>query len=209
MYSMFLCTCVLFVDNGWRQVSLWIVSLPYFFQTVPLIEPRAPQLARLADQQSPGVFLPLFPHAALELQAHTTTALYFYNICAVIYMNVPWFSCGGQRTTCQSWFSPSTLWTLRIELKSSAMVASTLTHWVILLAPCPDFYMGAGDSNSILLLSCKYFANWVIILAPKVIIYYCLYLYLCVGQRCVRCLMQQIPNLNFLEQGLFTESAAH
>ena len=45
-------------------------------------------------------------------------------------------TCTGadQRTACRSEFSPATMWILRMELKSSAMVAETSTHWAILLA---------------------------------------------------------------------------
>lgn len=41
--------------------------------------------------------------------------------------------CGGQRTTCGIWFSPSTLWAPGMELWLSVLTASTLNPLAILL----------------------------------------------------------------------------
>lgn len=41
---------------------------------------------------------------------------------------------GGQRTACESWFCPSTILVLRIKLRFSCSMASTLILWVVLAA---------------------------------------------------------------------------
>jgi hypothetical protein len=38
---------------------------------------------------------------------------------------------GSQRTTCRSQFSPSTVWVLRIELRSPGLTTNAYTGWVI------------------------------------------------------------------------------
>ena len=47
---------------------------------------------------------------------------------------LPQYMCRSQRTTCWSWFSPSTVWVLGMKLMPTALVASSTTHWAILLA---------------------------------------------------------------------------
>lgn len=51
-------------------------------------------------------------------------------VCTVVNM---W---EGQRTICISLFSPSTIWVPEIELRSSALAASTFTLRAISLAQC-------------------------------------------------------------------------
>lgn len=48
--------------------------------------------------------------------------------------SAPWGMCGGQRTPIWRQLSPSTMWVLGIELRSSGLVASSFTHWTISLA---------------------------------------------------------------------------
>lgn len=40
---------------------------------------------------------------------------------------LPWYAFGGQRTSCGSWFSPSTRWIPGIELKSCGFVQAPLS----------------------------------------------------------------------------------
>lgn len=47
--------------------------------------------------------------------------------------------CGDERTTCSTWFSPSTGQGPGIELRSSDMAASDLIYWAISLAPVKRF----------------------------------------------------------------------
>ena len=55
------------------------------------------------------------------------------------FLHVPLHICGGQRTACRSLFSPSILWVLGIEIRSSGLVASTFTLCTILLnKPAPS-----------------------------------------------------------------------
>ena len=51
-------------------------------------------------------------------------------ICSIIVLCActPWCSYGGQTITCYSWFSPSAMWVLEIQLRSSDLAISTLTH---------------------------------------------------------------------------------
>lgn len=42
-------------------------------------------------------------------------------------LHAPWRSCGGQRSTCRNWLSPSTLWAPRIKHGSWGLVASAST----------------------------------------------------------------------------------
>lgn len=51
--------------------------------------------------------------------------------CVWVWMWVPWGPCGDQRTTWESWLSPSMIWIPKIELKSAALAVSPLTHWAI------------------------------------------------------------------------------
>lgn len=64
------------------------------------------------------------------------TPILQWSQCAFLVSLVPAFNCmctcthicGGQRITSGSWFSPSILWELGIELRSSGLTASFLTH---------------------------------------------------------------------------------
>lgn len=50
--------------------------------------------------------------------------------CAMVHMEV--------RDNCRSWFSPSTVWGLGIELWFSALVANVFAFWAILRCPRPS-----------------------------------------------------------------------
>lgn len=39
-----------------------------------------------------------------------------------------WYMCRGQRNTCRSWLSPSTMWDLGIKVRSSGLAASTVHY---------------------------------------------------------------------------------
>lgn len=47
--------------------------------------------------------------------------------CACLGWEMPWHTCGGQRTPYRSWFSASTVWVQGIGLKSSDLAASPFT----------------------------------------------------------------------------------
>lgn len=48
---------------------------------------------------------------------------------------VPQYVRGGHRTTCQSHFSPYTMWVPRIKIRWSGLKVNVLSHWDISLAP--------------------------------------------------------------------------
>lgn len=48
-------------------------------------------------------------------------------ICVCMYMYLSQHMCRGQKTTCKIQFSPSTVWILDIELRSSSLGASALS----------------------------------------------------------------------------------
>lgn len=65
------------------------------------------------------------------------TFIFVYN-CLTIgfgYVHESRDSQWGQRTTCVSWFSLSTMWIRWIKPRSSGLEKSTLTRWVITAAP--------------------------------------------------------------------------
>lgn len=71
------------------------------------------------------VFYMFSVYMCVHMCVHTWLVCVFMLLC----------TCGGQRTTCGSWFSSSTMWFLAIDLRSSSLAGSkTLTHWAILLA---------------------------------------------------------------------------
>lgn len=55
-------------------------------------------------------------------------------------MNIPWCLCGGRKIICGSQLSPSTVWILGTEIRSSALTVSAFTRWAILLAPFVVFH---------------------------------------------------------------------
>lgn len=61
------------------------------------------------------------PNINIYVSLYTSTFSYLliacvYDVCVGICM--PQYSCGGQRTTCWSWFSPSTTWISGTKLRS-------------------------------------------------------------------------------------------
>lgn len=54
----------------------------------------------------------------------------------IVHGGVPraWCMWRGQKTTRRSWFSPSIVWTLGLELRSTGLAASTVTHRTISMA---------------------------------------------------------------------------
>lgn len=71
----------------------------------------------------------------LKSFAHSFYYIYLFCECAVL----SWHECGSQRTTRRSEFSLSTRWAPGLELKSSGLVASALTHQAISPAPPAEF----------------------------------------------------------------------
>lgn len=64
------------------------------------------------------------------LQSTVSFACIFFKklvnyVCVSVHM--PQCICGGQRVTCGSQFSPSALWVMRTELRSSSLAASAFT----------------------------------------------------------------------------------
>lgn len=49
---------------------------------------------------------------------------------------MPECTCGGQKTTCTRWLSPSIMWVPGIEFRSSALVAGNLLALCYFLAVC-------------------------------------------------------------------------
>lgn len=52
-----------------------------------------------------------------------------FTVCLHSHECVSWHTRGGQRTTCQSWFSPSTMWVWGKKLVLLGLAASALTLW--------------------------------------------------------------------------------
>lgn len=48
--------------------------------------------------------------------------------CVCVHACMPWYSCGSQRTICQSQFFPSTIWVPEINFQSAGLVAGIFTH---------------------------------------------------------------------------------
>lgn len=57
-----------------------------------------------------------------------TKFLITFVYCIYVYMSMALYMHGGQRTTCRSCFSLSTMWDLGIELRSSGLAAVSLTN---------------------------------------------------------------------------------
>lgn len=85
--------------------------------------------------------LPTSASCMLALKAWTTTAwlvfkffklqFFLYVYCVHLWVHMPWHVYGGQKTSCSSWLSPSTMRITGIELRSSGMATSAFTHWDI------------------------------------------------------------------------------
>jgi hypothetical protein len=77
------------------------------------------------------------PQTIFILYTLTLTVMnYFLNIFICIYLfiylficvctSMPWYACGGQRTSCGTWFSPSMLWFL-----NTTQIIELLTCWAV------------------------------------------------------------------------------
>jgi hypothetical protein len=64
-----------------------------------------------------------------------TLKIIFIYLFIYLCVYLPWQDCGSQRTTWKRPFSPFTPWVLRIELILCSLAASTVSPWVISLAP--------------------------------------------------------------------------
>jgi hypothetical protein len=62
-------------------------------------------------------------------------------LCMYSCVQVPQCLSGGQRTTCGSWLSPSTMSVLGTKLTSSGLKASAFTQWAILSAKHFFFFL--------------------------------------------------------------------
>lgn len=55
-------------------------------------------------------------------------------VCIYVLIHVPWYKCGGQKTTLGNNFSSSIMWVPGVEFRYLCLIAMAFTHWVIPLA---------------------------------------------------------------------------
>lgn len=81
-------------------------------------------------------------------------------------MNIPWCLCGGRKIICGSQLSPSTVWVLGTEIRSSVLAVSAFTRWAILLDPFIVFFHNfhAHILRSILIFFFIHLGIWILFL---------------------------------------------
>lgn len=59
------------------------------------------------------------------------SSFYIYLFSVYVHVGGTSDTCGGQKATYKSWLVPSTMWARGIKCRSSGLVASDFTHWVM------------------------------------------------------------------------------